>query len=71
MTQKPDFGAMPRKELRAYVLSHRDDEEALHLYTDRLHTDPDVIRHTGEFDQAGAIQLEKLIQQQAAKEHRY
>lgn len=26
---KPDFKAMPRKELIAYVLAHRDDDEAI------------------------------------------
>jgi hypothetical protein len=53
--------------LRAYVLSHRDDEEALHLYMDRLHTDPDVDRQTGTFDQEGAAHLKKLIEQAAAQ----
>lgn len=64
MTQKPDLQKMTRQELRTYALSHRHDEEDLHLYMDRLHTDPDVVRHTGGFDQQGA-KLEKLIQQQA------
>jgi hypothetical protein len=67
MTQKPDFKHMTRKDLRAYVLSHRDNEEALHLYMDRMKTDPDVVRHTGGFDQEGSAHLERLIQQQATK----
>lgn len=32
---KPDFAAMSRKELRAYVLTHRDDQEAFFAYVDR------------------------------------
>lgn len=32
---KPDFAAMSRKELRAYLLSHREDEEAFFAYVDR------------------------------------
>jgi hypothetical protein len=64
MSLNPDLKQMSRKELRSYVLSHRDDEEALRFYMDRLHTDPDVIRHTGSFNQQGATQLEQLIQQQ-------
>jgi hypothetical protein len=68
MTQKSNLEHMTRKDLRAYVLSHRDDEEALRLYMDRMQTDPDVVRHTGGFDQEGATHLEQLIQQQATKQ---
>lgn len=32
---KPDFAAMSRKELRAYLLTHREDEEAFFAYVDR------------------------------------
>jgi len=32
---KPDFSSMSRKDLRAYVLAHRDDEEAFFAYVDR------------------------------------
>ena len=44
--------------------SHREDEEALRLYMDRLHNDPDVARHSGGSDQEG--NLEALIRQQAS-----
>lgn len=30
---------MTAVELRAYVLAHRDEEEALHAYIDKLHTE--------------------------------
>ncbi|GET42439.1 DUF6887 family protein [Microseira wollei] len=33
---KPDFKAMSRKELRAYILKHRDDDEAFYAYMDKL-----------------------------------
>jgi hypothetical protein len=36
---KPDFAAMSRKELRAYLLAHRDDEEAFFAYVDRSETE--------------------------------
>jgi hypothetical protein len=39
MNAKPDFTTMSKFELRAYVLEHRDEEEALHAYLDRLHTE--------------------------------
>ena len=64
MTQKLDLKQLNRKELRAYVLSHREDKEALRLYMDRLHNDPDVARHRGGSDQEG--NLEALIRQQAS-----
>ncbi|NER01115.1 MAG: hypothetical protein F6K30_31230 [Cyanothece sp. SIO2G6] len=32
---KPDFSTMSRKELRAYVLAHREDEAAFFAYVDR------------------------------------
>jgi quinol monooxygenase YgiN len=37
MSAKPDFATMSKFELRAYVLEHRDDREALHAYLDKLH----------------------------------
>lgn len=56
-----NFSSMSRKDLRAYVLSHRDDEEALRIYMDRLHNDPDIVRYTGACDQEGLAKLEQLI----------
>ncbi|MCU0569385.1 MAG: hypothetical protein MUF49_22765 [Oculatellaceae cyanobacterium Prado106] len=31
----PDFTTLSRQELRAYVLAHRDDEEAFFAFVDR------------------------------------
>ncbi len=39
MSIKPNFTTMTATELRAYVLAHRDEEEALHAYLDKLHTE--------------------------------
>ncbi len=36
---KPNFQAMEQKELKRYVLEHRDDQEAFHAYVDRLHAE--------------------------------
>lgn len=47
MTQ-PNFEQMSRKELRAYMLEHRDDEQAFHAYMDRLATEPVLARGTIE-----------------------
>lgn len=37
---KPDFSAMTRAELRAYVLSHYEDTEAFHALSDRILSSP-------------------------------
>jgi hypothetical protein len=39
MSAKPDLASLNKAELRAYVLEHRGDEEALHAYLDRLHAE--------------------------------
>ena len=37
MSVKPNFANMTTIELRAYVLEHRDEGEALHAYLDKLY----------------------------------
>lgn len=37
---KPDFNAMTRKELRAYILEHRNDDEAFYAYMDKVNAEP-------------------------------
>lgn len=37
---KPDFQAMTRKELLAYMLKHRDDDEVFHAYMDKVRAEP-------------------------------
>ncbi|MCC5670574.1 hypothetical protein LC653_44095 [Nostoc sp. CHAB 5784] len=32
---KPNFQQMPLEQLRAYILEHRNDDEAFHIYIDR------------------------------------
>ncbi|MUG95309.1 hypothetical protein F7734_24265 [Scytonema sp. UIC 10036] len=36
---QPNFEAMSRKELQAYFLTHRDDQEAFYAYIDKLHAE--------------------------------
>ncbi|MEH2066718.1 MAG: hypothetical protein V7K47_00705 [Nostoc sp.] len=40
---KPNFQAMSRKDLHAYVLANRDDLEAFYTYVDKLHTEANWI----------------------------
>ncbi|MFB2833339.1 DUF6887 family protein [Floridanema evergladense] len=37
---KPNFEAMSRKELREYVLAHRDDDDAFYALMDRIYQQP-------------------------------
>ncbi len=47
MDNKPNFHQISRKELRKYVLSNREDDEALRTYMDRMRTEPGVTRFRG------------------------
>ena len=42
---KPNFQAMNRKELQAYVLAHRDDDKAFQAYVDKLHAEANWTEH--------------------------
>jgi hypothetical protein len=57
-----DFHHMSRKALRAYVLNHREDEEALRIYMDRLRTEPDIVRHTGGLSETDFARLNQVVQ---------
>jgi hypothetical protein len=39
---KPNFAAMTKQELRAYVLEHRDDNEAFYALTRKLREEPGI-----------------------------
>ncbi len=45
---KPDFTAMSRADLRAYVLQHRTDQDAIQALIDRLVADPNAITYAPE-----------------------
>ena len=38
-----EFETMTRQELRAYILEHREDEEAFQIYLDRVMAQPGEI----------------------------
>ncbi|WP_375506458.1 DUF6887 family protein [uncultured Nostoc sp.] len=39
---KANFQGMTKQELRAYVLEHRDDQEAFYALTDKLREEPGI-----------------------------
>lgn len=57
------FDQMSNTELRAYVLSHREDEQAWDIYVERLKDDPTVIRIPPSLDEAGWTKVEQLIKE--------
>lgn len=67
MTQKPNFYQISRKELRKYVLSHREDTEALRIYMQRLREEPGVLRRSGGLNEEDMKQLGQLIKNAIAR----
>ena len=55
------FDQMSNTELRAYVLSHREDEEAWDVFSQRLEYDPNVIRVLPDLDETGWAKVKQLI----------
>jgi hypothetical protein len=46
-TMKPDFETMARAELRSYMRTHSDEEQAFHTYIDRFASTPTEIFNGG------------------------
>lgn len=40
---KPNFDAMSKAELRAYVIEHQDEQEAFYAFVDRLTAQPSSV----------------------------
>jgi hypothetical protein len=69
MSVKPDFATMTTSQLRAYVLEHRENQEALQAYLDRRHAEnPNSRVYQAEDDVSEAITayLERKSQQEAS-----
>ncbi|WP_293076855.1 DUF6887 family protein [Okeania sp. SIO3B5] len=43
MNKKPDLKTMTYQELKSYVLSHRDDDEAFYAYVDKVNERKDRV----------------------------
>jgi hypothetical protein len=56
MSLKPDFATMTSQQLQAYILEHRNDQEALQVYLDRRHSEnPNAQVYRAEDDVSKAI----------------
>jgi hypothetical protein len=63
----PDFNAMTKGELRAYVISHPDDLSAFHTFVDRFTADAppetfDLPNSSADFQQVEVLIQQKLEQ---------
>lgn len=56
---KPDFDKMPRAELRAYVLAHREDIEALRILMSRRN--PNTKQYKFPDTEEGWQQMEEVF----------
>ncbi|AFY49886.1 hypothetical protein Nos7524_4116 [Nostoc sp. PCC 7524] len=57
MTQ-PNFAAMSKSELKAYLLKHRNDTEAFHALMDKITSEPNQTFYTVE----EAEKLQEIIE---------
>ncbi|KAB8317062.1 hypothetical protein SD81_027780 [Tolypothrix campylonemoides VB511288] len=58
---KPDFKKMPRKELIAYVLAHRNDDEAFQVLIARRSPDSEATWYNFPYTEEGQRQMEEVF----------
>ena len=58
---KPDFKTIPRKELIAYVLAHREDEEAFDALINRRSPDSEATWYNFPYTEEGQQQMEEVF----------
>jgi hypothetical protein len=63
---KPNFNAMSKAELRAYVIAHQDDREAFYALCDRLTANPSSVKYPASMtpDEIHQAVLEHIQQKQ-------
>lgn len=65
---KPDFDFMSKAELRAYVLSHRNDDEAFYKLADRYEADSkDQVWHPCPKTPQDWAKVSQLVKEQIEK----
>lgn len=58
---EPDFKTMPRKELLAYVLAHRDNEEAFRVLVDRRSPDSEATWYNFPYTEEGEQKMAEVV----------
>jgi hypothetical protein len=64
---KPNYQQMSRQELRAYVLNHRSDDEALQVYMDRMRTEPGVSHFYVGMNEEDNLKLEAWLEERVKR----
>jgi hypothetical protein len=63
----PDFNAMTKGELRAYVIAHADDRSAFHTFVDRFTAEASSETFDIPNSNTEVKEVENLIQQKLAQ----
>jgi hypothetical protein len=63
----PDFNAMTKGELRAYVIAHPNDTTAFHIFVDRFTAEASPELFDIPNSNAGVGEIDILIQQKLAQ----
>lgn len=58
---KPDFSQMSRPEIRAYILSHRDDDDAIEALINRRN--PDSLTYAFPQTDEDLKEMEEILKQ--------
>lgn len=66
---KPDFAAMPRKDLIAYVLAHREDQEAFDTLLSTRSPDEEATWYSAPDTEEGMKQLEDIFRRKIGGEN--
>jgi phosphoketolase len=64
MSTKQNLNAMSKSELRAYVLQHRDDLEALQTYLDKVQTENTSRSRVHSIDENVSEALDRYLENQ-------
>jgi hypothetical protein len=64
---KPEFSAITKAELRAYVIAHPDDKDAFHTFVDRFTSEAspetfDIPKSSAELEEVEILIKQKLKQ---------
>jgi hypothetical protein len=65
---KPNFMTMNTSELRAYVLEHRDDQDAFYALMDRLNANPPTASYPCPNTPENLEVMKKAIRERLGKE---
>lgn len=66
---KPNFEAMSKAELRAYVIDHQDDQEAFYALVDRLTEKPASVTYPASMslEETQKVILDHIEQRKSAE----